>query len=210
METAVFMCCVIEAAMAMPAHQQELCELDLHIGDGDHGVTIARGYTAVLEDDAVTRAADLQALFLSMSEAMMNSMGGAIGPIYGLFFEALSNAHQGGRPVSAASLAEGFEGAVNKIGAICNVSIGQKTVYDAMVPAAQVLSVATEKPLQQALEGAVQAAREGRDATIPMMAQKGRARFARERSIGFVDAGAFSFVLWLEALLQAVVEEEKQ
>lgn len=207
MKTTAFLACVTRSAEVMPSYQQALCALDMSIGDGDHGVTMARGFRALAQ--AVSQAGDASSYFLAASGAMLDSMGGAIGPIYGLFFEALAQAHVNGREVSAASLADGFSAAAARIAKLCGVQAGDKTVYDAMLPAAEALCACREASLEDALVQAVQAAQVGRDATKAMMAKKGRARFLMEKSIGPVDAGASSFVLWLEALQAAVMEENQ-
>lgn len=207
MNTTAFLACVTRAAEAMPSYQQTLCELDMSIGDGDHGVTMARGFRALVQ--AASQAEDAASYFAAASSAMLDSMGGAIGPIYGLFFEALAQAHENGREVNAASLADGFSAAAARIARLCGVQTGDKTVYDAMLPAAEALCACREASLEDALAQAVQAAQAGRDATTAMMAKKGRAKFLMEKSIGPVDAGASSFVLWLKAL-QAALREENQ
>lgn len=206
MEMYTFMACVLHAAVNMPKFSRELCILDTAVGDGDHGVTIARGYQSVADQLCLDRQTEPETFFKTAGEIMGASMGGAIGPIYGIFYEELAKAFAGSTVMDTPLLSKGIKQAVDRIMALCQVKPGDKTVVDAMVPAAESLWNAGDMPLENALSNAILMAEAGRDATINMIARKGRARFLRERSVGHMDAGASSFVLWLKELYKAVKE----
>ncbi len=209
MKMYTFMACVKHAAANMPKYSQELCILDTAVGDGDHGVTIARGYQSVADKVSLDEAAAPEAFFCEVGEIMAASMGGAIGPIYGIFYEEMAKSFAGSSIMDTPLLATGMNRAVDKIMALCQVKPGDKTVVDAMVPAVEALLNAGDMALQEAILVSLRQAEAGRDATVSMMARKGRARFLRERSVGYIDAGASSFVLWLKELYEAVKEGDK-
>ncbi len=209
MEMYTFMACVLHAAANMPKYSQELCVLDTAVGDGDHGVTIARGYQRVADKVSLDETTAPEAFFRAVGEVMTESMGGAIGPIYGIFYEEMAKSFAGCLDMETPLLGLGMKRAVDRIMALCQVKPGDKTVVDAMVPAVNALLNAQDLPLQEALLETVRQAEAGRDATAIMMARKGRARFLRERSVGHIDAGASSFVLWLNELYEAVKEGAK-
>ncbi|MPN48178.1 PEP-dependent dihydroxyacetone kinase, ADP-binding subunit DhaL [bioreactor metagenome] len=131
-------------------------------------------------------------------------MGGAIGPVYYYFWNSLCAAIKHTEEITTEELAQGFEKAAAKIMTACNVKQGDKTVLDAILPAARAMAEHYDEPLAQALAAAVQAADQGREATFDMVAQKGRARFLGEKSKSHYDAGATSFVLWLKELEKAI------
>lgn len=208
MKPKIWMQCVLDAANEMPKYTKELCLLDTKIGDGDHGVTIERGYRSISRELQPTdEAADFCKKY---SQIVSDNMGGAIGPVYYYFWNSLSTAVKGSEVITAEVLAQGFEKAAAKIMTACSVKPGDKTVLDAIIPAAQAMAEHRHEPLAQALAAAVKAADQGREATLDMVAQKGRAKFLAEKSQGHYDAGAASFVLWLKELEKAIKAKETQ
>lgn len=200
--------CVLEAGARMPEYEGELCRLDMGIGDGDHGVTVRRGFLAVDGLFHGDPGQGGQMFFQSMGDALASSMGGAIGPIYGLFFSGLGSVLND--EVDAAALSGAMRAAVEKVMRVAKVAPGEKTIVDGMIPAVEALEAAGCLTLSEALRQAAEAADAGAERTIPMMATKGRARFLRERSIGFRDAGASSFAIYMDALADAVTRAEKE
>ena len=196
--------CVLSAAATMPGHRDELCRLDMGIGDGDHGVTVERGFSAVGALFSGDPGDGGQPFYQRMGDELSASMGGAIGPIYGLFFAGLGAGLKGAERVNAPALAEALELAVRKVMRVARVQPGEKTIVDAMLPACEAMKAAEGLPLAEALARACEAAEEGARRTVSMQATKGRARFLKEKSIGYRDAGASSFTLYLEALRDRV------
>lgn len=204
MDRQTFGACVLRAAAAMPGYRDELCRLDMGIGDGDHGVTVERGFSAVSELFSGDPGDGGQPFYQRLSDTLAASMGGAIGPIYGLFFAGIGAGLKDADRVDAKALAAAMLLATQKVMRVAKVNPGEKTIVDAMLPACEAMTSAEGLPLAEALRRACEAAEQGARRTVDMRAAKGRARFLKERSIGYRDAGASSFTLYLEALRDQV------
>src|SRR5215207_11665514 len=132
---------------------------------------------------------------------LVSTVGGASGPLYGTFFlrlgGALGDAERVGPDAFAAALRTGLDGVVAR----GKAEAGDKTMYEALAPAVDALdeALASSAGLDTALAAAVLAAERGRDATIPMLARKGRASYLGERSVGHQDPGATSIALLVRA-----------
>ena len=190
-------------AAEVTAHRDELTELDSPIGDADHGANLDRGLTAALEGLAATPPADPAALLKAVAMAMISKVGGTSGPLYGTFFLRLSGAFGDGSP---AAFAAAFRAGVDGVVARGKAEAGDKTMLDALLPAADALQEAVDagKPLAEALAAAADAAAAGRDATTPMVARKGRASYLGERSVGHQDPGATSAAMLVQAAATAL------
>jgi dihydroxyacetone kinase len=222
-----------EAASSMERHRDELCRLDSGVGDGDHGVTVARGFRAAAE--AATRATaetgvqsapeaaapaggaplNFSTFFAAAGAAMEEAMGGAMGPLYGAFFAGAASASDAKPVLSVPELAGVMAAAVLALRIAGEVEEGQKTVLDAMAPWARELASAADSGAQAAAAArrAADAAAAGASSTSGMRAVKGRARYRGGRSVGFIDAGASSFSLFAKALADALAshgEEESE
>lgn len=188
-------------AQEMMLHEKYFCELDLGLGDGDHGVTVSRGWKALSE--ALTGQDEtLEELFRRLGSVMTNSMGGTIGPIYGLLFEGFANAVSGRETIDLPTVASMFEQSVQEIGTGADVKEGMKTSFDALAPAACALRQAAgeNRNLEEGFGDAAEAAEHGAQATVKMIAKKGRARFLGEKSVGKKDAGAASIAAMIGAM----------
>ncbi len=183
-----------------------LTDLDAAIGDADHGTNMARGTTAALGklDDATP----LEAMFRSVGMTLVSTVGGSAGPLYGTFFmrfgARLGDVEDVSLPTFAAALTAGRDGVVAR----GKAAVGEKTMIDAMTPAVEAFEshVADGDGPLVAAEAALAAAERGRDATIPLVARKGRASYLGERSAGHQDPGATSTAYLFEALVAAVKE----
>lgn len=187
----------------------ELTELDARIGDGDHGINLRRGMeaiTAMLDDaDADAGSADLLRL---AGRRLISVVGGASGPLYGTLLIAMADA-LGDDPADAADLARALEEGVAAVGRRGRSQPGQKTMLDALVPAAAAMASALRSgsPPADAGRSAADAARAGRDATRDMVAQRGRASYLGERARGHLDPGAASSAILVDALHAALVDQ---
>jgi phosphoenolpyruvate---glycerone phosphotransferase subunit DhaL len=187
-------------------HADELTRLDSEIGDADHGSNMRRGMTAVVGKlDAAPDAAPA-ALLKSAGMTLVSTVGGASGPLYGTFFLRMGTS-AGDRAefdgaAFAAALRAGLEGVVTR----GKAQLGDKTMVDALTPAVEALdaALADGASLKDALRAAATAAREGADATVPLVARKGRASYLGERSAGHRDPGATSTTLLLEAAAESL------
>jgi dihydroxyacetone kinase-like protein len=183
-----------------------LTELDSAIGDADHGANMSRGMTAVMEklDGAIPGAAD--ELFKTVGMTLVTSVGGASGPLYGTFFLRMGMTAGAVPSFDAVALGTALRAGLDGVVARGKAEAGDKTMYDALAPAIDALdaALAVGKDLSDALADASAAADEGRDATTPMLARKGRASYLGERSIGHQDPGATSSALLLAAAARAL------
>jgi phosphoenolpyruvate---glycerone phosphotransferase subunit DhaL len=187
-------------------HQTELTELDSVIGDADHGANMARGMTAVsakLDGDQTASVADL---FKSVGMTLVTSVGGASGPLYGTFFLRFGMASGTVATLDAAQLGAALRAGQDGIVARGKAELGDKTMFDAMAPAVDAwdASVTAGGTAADASADALAAAELGRDATIPLVARKGRASYLGERSAGHLDPGAASTTLLFRALAEAL------
>jgi phosphoenolpyruvate---glycerone phosphotransferase subunit DhaL len=186
---------------AVHEHGAYLTELDSAIGDADHGVNLTRGMDTVMA--AVDPAPGTPGeLLKKVGMTLVTSVGGASGPLYGTFFlrgaAAAGEASALDGTALLAVLRAGLEGIVAR----GKAEPGDKTMYDALAPALDAFerSLAARDDVGAAARAAADAAAEGRDATEPMLALKGRASYLGERSVGHIDPGAASSALLLEAL----------
>lgn len=191
--------------------KEYLSELDAAMGDGDHGLSMARGFKAVAERLAAAPASsetDIGALCTTVGTVLAGSIGGATGPIFGTLFLRWGSHAKGKAAVGTAELAQMFDAALQGVQTIGKAQPGDKTMVDALAPAAQAVRAAALEGLspREALIRAAEAARRGAEATKSMQAAKGRARYQGEKSIGHMDAGAMSLTLIVETLSQAVAD----
>ncbi|MFD9126119.1 dihydroxyacetone kinase subunit DhaL [Kitasatospora sp. NPDC059571] len=201
-------------ATAVAAHEAELTALHAAIGDGDHGSNLRRGFDAVLAALGDVPAASPGALLTTTGSTLISRVGGASGPLYGSAFRAVGHAlatpdeEPGSRPPTgaqalAAALAEGLA-AVQRLG---GAQPGDKTMVDAFAPAVDAFRAAAGSGTAAAAQAAATAARKGADATVPLVARKGRASYLGPRSAGHLDPGAVSTALLFEALAEACRED---
>jgi phosphoenolpyruvate---glycerone phosphotransferase subunit DhaL len=189
---------------AVLANAPELTDLDRAIGDGDHGINLARGFKAVaLQLDALTELPIGPAL-KELGKRLVMSVGGASGPLYGTLFMALGDQLSGDAPLSRRHVTDACSAAVAAVRARGKSEAGQKTMLDVLLPVASELTAAGDNVLERLVERAAGAAR----ATVPMRAQRGRAAFLGERSVGHMDPGARSSQLLIAAACASLRERQ--
>lgn len=179
-------------------HRDRLTALDSAIGDADHGVNMDRGMRAVAAKlDLLADEQDVGALLKAVGMTLVSTVGGASGPLYGTLFMRMGTAAGGRTELDGARLAAALEAGVDGVMERGKAVVGDKTMVDALAPAARALRAAVERgaPLEQALHDASRAAKGGALATIPLVARKGRASYLGERSAGHQDPGATSSYL---------------
>jgi dihydroxyacetone kinase-like protein len=184
-------------AEEVAANRELLTQLDSAIGDADHGANLDRGMTAVvaaLEDgDDDTPGVVLKITGMKL----VSTVGGASGPLYGTLFLRMSASAGDAESLDAAGLAAALRAGLEGVVARGRAQAGDKTMYDALAPACDALDAALADGVDigEALALAATAADAGRDATVPMLARKGRASYLGERSVGHQDPGATSAAL---------------
>ena len=195
------MCDTIEA------EKEYLSELDGAIGDGDHGVNMAKCFREVKKKLAASSAEDVGALFKEVGMVVLNSVGGAMGALYGTFFLKLSQESTAKSEVNLSDLVAMFQTGEQGILDIGKANLGDKTLIDTLSPAVRAIEAAEKegKSLAGALADFEQAAKQGMKSTRDMLAKMGRASRLGERTIGHQDAGATScyFIYILRSLASA-------
>jgi dihydroxyacetone kinase-like protein len=194
----------IRAAQAVLAeHRMELIDLDRAIGDGDHGENMDRGFKAVVARLDEGGIDDVQGVLKIVASTLMSKVGGAAGPLYGTAFLRAAKAVDG--DVDADGVVALIEGALDGIVSRGKATTGEKTMVDAWTPALEAARAAAEAGAEPAavLRAAADAAAKGAEATIPMLATKGRASYLGERSIGHQDPGATSTAYILATAAEA-------
>ena len=186
--------------------KEYLSELDGAIGDGDHGVNMAKCFREVKKKLAESTAEDVGTLFKDVGMVVLNSVGGAMGALYGTFFLKLSQESAGKGEVNLSDLVKIFQTGEQGILDIGKANPGDKTLIDTLSPAVRAIEAAQKegKPLAGALADFEQAAKKGMESTTGMLAKMGRASRLGERTIGHQDAGATSCYFILRSLASAV------
>ena len=183
-------------------NQAELTKLDSAIGDADHGINMARGMDAVMQKLDGTHPAEVDELLKTVAMTLLSSVGGASGPLYGTFFLRFGKAAGSASELDLAGFATALRAGLAGIIERGKAEIGDKTMIDALSPALDEMDVVINKggDLGTAVTTAREAAAAGRDATLPLVARKGRASYLGERSAGHIDPGAASMSLLFDAL----------
>jgi dihydroxyacetone kinase-like protein len=151
---------------------------------------------------------DIGSILKATGMALVSSVGGAGGPLYGTLFMRAGTAVSGKEALSSEDLAKLLQEGVNGVVERGRAQLGDKTMVDALSPAAEAFkkSVNDGQDLTEGLRMAVQAAEQGMKATIPLIARKGRASYLGERSKDHQDPGATSSYLILKTLLDTCLK----
>jgi dihydroxyacetone kinase-like protein len=190
------------SAQALHEQRQYLSDLDAAIGDGDHGINMDRGFTAVLDKLPAVAEADIGTILKTVGTTLVSTVGGASGPLYGTAFLRAGTALADKQELQPSDVALGMNAALEGIMARGRAQRGEKTMVDALAPAVDAFnaSINAGQPVADALEAATAAGEQGMLATIPLVATKGRASYLGERSAGHQDPGATSVTLFLRAM----------
>lgn len=187
------------------ANRQFLSDIDGLIGDGDHGINMAKGFNgcgARLDTLGPERAAHLPTALEQLSQALMDDIGGSMGPLYGNFFLGLVQVLEPHTQLDARLFGEALVAAVARVQGMGNAQVGDKTLIDTLVPArdAYCAQVEAGADFAAALLAMAEAAERGKDSTRELQARIGRSARLGPRSIGVLDAGATSCWLILRSM----------
>ena len=188
-------------AAEVSANKEQLTQLDAAVGDGDHGINMDRGMSAVLAKlDAATEKQDIGALLKTVGMTLVSTVGGAGGPLYGTLFLQMGTAVSGKDQLDPDDWAAALEAGIAGVQARGKAEPGDKTMIDALIPGRDALksALAEGASFEDALRQSADAAGQGMRDTIPLVARKGRASYLGERSAGHQDPGATSSHLLLE------------
>lgn len=190
-------------------NRQYLTDLDSPIGDADHGINMDRGFKKIVSKLPGVEEKDIGDILKTSGMALVTSVGGAAGPLYGTFLMDAGKAVAGKMELSDDDLVALLDAGLKGVVRIGKTNLEDKTMVDALHPAVEALrkACADGKDTIEALHLMTDAAHQGMKATIPMLARKGRASYLGERSIGHQDPGATSSYLLLKTLMETVESE---
>ena len=192
---------VLSMADRIIENRAYLSEIDGKIGDGDHGVNMAKGFSMAAErlkgeDASLAGALD------TLGTLLMTEIGGSMGPLYGVMFVEFAEKIDGSDTIDAKAYSRMLHAGLEGIQSIGEAKVGDKTLIDTLAPAIDAFDAATAagKSFADGLTALVEAAEAGRDSTINLVAKIGRASRLGDRSLGVLDAGATSCAIILKEL----------
>ena len=190
---------------AVIANRDHLCDLDAALGDGDHGVSMAKTFTAVQEQLDGLEGEPASVVLEKTGMIILTSVGGAMGPLFGSAFRAASTKLTT-PPVGPTDIADAVAAARDSIAEVGGAKPGDKTMLDAFDAAATAAEAAAGSGADEAgvVEAAAQGAEQGAAATVDMRASVGRASRLGDRTIGHADPGATSVAIMLRAAADAM------
>lgn len=170
------------------------CELDSAAGDGDFGMSVAKGFKVLKAEWKELDTEDIGAFLKSCGMIITEHCGGASGPIWGSAFRSAGKYAAGKTEVNLAEFAELMQAAVDGIQKRGGAKLGDKTLLDALIPTTESLKDSAAKGLdfKTAFDLGAKAAREGAEKTREYAASKGRASYVGDRSLSYPDAGAMA------------------
>jgi dihydroxyacetone kinase-like protein len=198
---------VLRMAERIIENRAYLSEIDGKIGDGDHGVNMAKGF-GMAADRLKDGNASLGESMNTLGDVLMSEIGGSMGPLYGMMFTEFSEVIEGVEQVDAATFSAMLHKGLEGIQEVGSAKVGDKTLLDTFVPALEAFDAANAegKSFAEALDALSEAAEKGRDSTIDLVAKIGRAARLGERSRGVLDAGATSCAILLTTLAEGAKE----
>ncbi len=189
-----------KANEVISAQEKYLCELDATCGDGDHGVAIKGAISAA--NDAIQTSTNIKDAFFDAGMMAMSNSNGSTSSIYGTLLMGISEGIEASaESLDAPTLAKAFETGLVSMRDIVKGDVGDKTCFDALIPAIQ--AMAGKDSVDDLLNAAAEASDKGAKNTINLQAKFGRARNLGEKSIGTLDPGAVSNAMIFEAFAKA-------
>lgn len=189
-----------EMNVIIQENKDYLTQLDMPIGDSDHGINLARGFQAVSEKLPGLAEKDVGTVLKTVGMTLVSTVGGASGPLYGTAFMKAAVAVNGKQEVGLDDFLAMLSAAVAGVKLRGKSTTGEQTMLDAMVPALETMEEAKGAPTGAVLAAGLAAAQAGVERTKDMVATKGRASYLGERSLGHQDPGATSFTLLLSVI----------
>jgi phosphoenolpyruvate---glycerone phosphotransferase subunit DhaL len=211
MDADFFRAWLAEAGAVIEAQRDHLTQLDAAIGDADHGINLARGFSAISDELGRTATPTPGSVLTKAGATLISKVGGASGPLYGMALRQAGKALGDAADADLAALAACLEAALAGVQKLGAAREGEKTMVDALAPAVSALQKAVSEGAgtAEALTAAAAAAADGAQATISMQALKGRASYLGPRSVGHEDPGAASTALLLGALRDVALRQAR-
>ena len=202
--------CIQKIGEDIIANKEFLTDLDSAIGDADHGINMARGFTEVLQQ-LPQEEEDISAGLKKTGMVLLSKVGGASGPLYGTDYMKAAGAIAGKKEITLEDAKNMMEAVIGGIKMRGKAERGEKTMLDAIEPAMEALTKGLEagESIEDCLAHMCEAAKEGVEFTKTIRATKGRASYLGDRSIGHQDPGATSSLITLEAIQTFYLEHIK-
>lgn len=193
---------ILNISSKIESEKDFLTELDNEIGDGDHGINLARGFGAVSGKMEAMKGKTPSDVIKTTGMTLVSTVGGASGPLFGTGFMRLATAWNGKDDISIEDFLNGLKAAIDGISARGRSTKGEKTMLDAMIPSLEAMTAANSegREAKEVISEGIKAAWEGVEFTKTIAATKGRASYVGERSIGHQDPGATSYTMMLEQI----------
>lgn len=188
---------VIQISEEIKKNKQYLTDLDAAIGDGDHGINMARGFEAVESKIEEVKSKDIGSILKTTGMTLVSFVGGASGPLYGTAFMKAGQVVSEKYEIDAQDIINMMAAAVDGIKQRGKAEVGEKTMLDVIIPSMEAYKKAIYegKNIKQAFELAYEEAQVALEKTKLLVAKKGRASYLGERSLGFQDPGATSALI---------------
>ncbi|MEO1857539.1 MAG: dihydroxyacetone kinase subunit DhaL [Rubritalea sp.] len=177
-----------------------LSQADRDLGDGDHGLGMARGFTALTKQLSENSHDNLRNLYQEAGNALLTTMGGASGVVFGSLFLAGGKTMHGAEFFGSHELSHLLSQSLKDVMSRGGAKPGDKTMIDALHPAAEAAKANIDKPLSESIIAVAAAAEAGKEASKAMIATMGRAKTLGEKTIGLPDAGAISVSIILNTM----------
>ncbi len=174
------------------ANEVYFCELDSVAGDGDFGMSLAKGFKQILKDWEDLSKDNIGSFLKDCGMVITEYCGGASGPIWGTAFRSAGKFAKGRESITSNEISELLQAAVEGVQKRGGAKLGDKTLLDALIPAVEAMSISSEAgdSIDQILIKGAKAAADGAEKTKEIVALKGRASYLGERSLNHPDAGA--------------------
>lgn len=210
LKTADLVGIVDRMARVIIANEIPFCELDSAAGDGDFGMSVAKGFKVLMKEWESLARDDAGAFLKDCSLIITEHCGGASGPIWGSAFRSAGKYAAGKESLSLAEFAGLLASAVEGIQKRGGAKLGDKTLLDALIPTAESLAKSAEAghEFEKAFDLGAAAAREGAEKTRTYAAAKGRASYLGDRSLNYPDAGAMALGIIFTDIAEAFAAGE--
>lgn len=189
-------------AVRMIESKNLLTHADQAIGDGDHGIGMARGFDAVAEKIRSSTFSSIDEIFRTVGFTLLSFIGGASGAIFGSFFIGAANGLKDCKVLDGAAYTQALQAGLEMVQKRGKAKVGDKTMVDALAPAVQTALDNSEKSLDKISALVFKAAESGKDKTKNFIATTGKAKTLGERSLGYPDPGAISMALILHFIYE--------
>jgi dihydroxyacetone kinase-like protein len=196
----------MQIALKIEEQKDYLSELDRQIGDGDHGVSMSIGWTAVRHKlEELANESDIGVILQAVSRTFLNAVGASVGPLYGSAFLRGSAVAKGKSELNQEDIVKFWTAAVGGIKQLGKAQVGDKTMVDTWEPIAASLEASLQQgeAWEAALDKAVLCGEQGMNSTKELLSQKGRSGRLGERSKGHIDPGAVSAYLIFSTFVSA-------